>query len=215
MLDLKARKSRVRSVLRILGRKYPDAKCSLDYIDPYQLLIATILSAQCTDDRVNKVTPEFFAAWPSPEAVNAATHGEIEEAIHSTGFFRQKAKSIKSCCNDLVEKHDGRLPDTMKDLIKLAGVGRKTANVVLGVAMGKPDGVVVDTHVGRIAVKLGLSEHGPKDAVKIERDLNDCVPRKDWVRIGHLLIEHGRETCKARAPKCDSCDLYKYCEARA
>jgi endonuclease-3 len=215
MLDLAARKRRVGNVLRILAAEFPDARCSLDHADPYQLLVATILSAQCTDARVNQVTPDFFAAYPAPAHVVAASQEEIEEAIHSTGFFRQKAKSIKSCCTDLVEKHGGVMPDNLPELIALAGVGRKTANVVLGVAFDEPEGVVVDTHVGRIAGKLGLTEHGPKEAVKIERDLNACVSRKDWVRTGHLLIEHGRAVCTARAPKCDRCKLFKHCETRA
>ncbi len=215
MLDLAARKRRARNVIRLLRREFPDAACSLDHRDPFQLLIATILSAQCTDERVNKVTPELFRRFPSPADFATAPLAEIEEAIRSTGFYRNKARSIKSCCTDLVEKHGGRLPETLDELVALAGVGRKTANVVLGVAFGKPAGVVVDTHVGRIAGKLGLTDHGPKEAVKIERDLNACVPRKDWVAFGHLLIEHGRATCRARAPRCDDCVLYRHCEARA
>ncbi len=215
MLDLEARKKRVRNVVRILKKNFPDAECSLLHRTPFELLIATILSAQCTDARVNMVTPDLFRAFPDAQAFADAPIGEIEEAIRSTGFFRQKAKSIQSCCRDIVEKHGGELPDSMTDLVKLAGVGRKTANVVLGVAMGKPDGVVVDTHVGRISVKLGLTGHGPKEAVKIERDLNECVPRKNWVEIGHLMIEHGRAVCKARKPDCDGCDLYRHCEVRA
>lgn len=215
MLDLQARKKRVGHVVRILTERYPDVKCSLDHDGSFQLLIATILSAQCTDVRVNMVTPDLFASFPDAQAFAEAPVEEIEEAIRTTGFFRQKAKSIKSCSTDIVEKHGGELPPTIDDFVKLAGVGRKTANVVLGVAMGKPDGVVVDTHVGRIAVKLGLTEHGPKDAVKIERDLNACVPKKDWVGIGHLLIDHGRAVCRARKPDCDACPLYRHCEARA
>lgn len=215
MLDLAARKQRARTVVRILKKEFPDAACSLDHRDPFQLLVATILSAQCTDARVNMVTPDLFAAYPTPRDLAEASQEEIEEAIRSTGFFRQKAKSLRSCCRDIVEKHGGKLPGTMKELSALQGVGRKTANVVLGVAFGEPEGVVVDTHVGRIAGKLGLTAHGPKEAVKIERDLNECVPRKDWVAIGHLLIEHGRKTCKARTPRCDACPLYPHCEVRA
>lgn len=215
MLDSEARKKRVRSVVRVLDRLYPDARCSLDHADAFQLLIATILSAQCTDARVNQVTPELFRRFPGPAEFAAAPQEEIEEAIRSTGFFRQKAKSLKSCCTDLVEKHGGILPETLDELVALAGVGRKTANVVLGVALGKPDGVVVDTHVGRIAVKLGLTDHGPKEAVKIERDLNACVLRTRWVSIGHQLIEHGRAVCRARGPRCDDCALYRHCEVRA
>ncbi len=215
MLDLPARKRRARHVLRILGKEFPDAACSLDHRDAFQLLIAAILSAQCTDARVNKVTPDLFAAYPTPRDLAEATQEEIEEAVRSTGFFRNKAKSIRSCSRDIVEKHGGEVPRDIKEFVKLAGVGRKTANVVLGNVFNEPDGVVVDTHVGRIAVKLGLSDNGPKDAVKIERDLNDCVPRKHWVLFGHLLIEHGRKTCKARKPDCDACPLYRHCEARA
>ena len=215
MLDLDARKKRLRNVIRILSKQYPDAECSLHHNNPFELLIATILSAQCTDARVNIVTPPLFDLFPTPEAFSEAPIEDIEEAIRTTGFFRQKAKSIQSCSRDLVEKHQSDLPSTLKELVKLAGVGRKTANVVLGVAMGKPDGVVVDTHVGRIAVKLGVTEHGPKDAVKIERDLNECVPSKHWVALGHQLIEHGRNTCKARKPQCDDCPLYRHCEVRA
>ena len=215
MLDLPARKKRVGAVIRILDREFPEARCSLDHDDAFQLLIATMLSAQCTDARVNMVTPDLFAAYPGPADFVEASQEEIEEAIRSTGFFRQKAKSIRGACTDIVETHGGELPRTMPELIKLAGVGRKTANCVLGVAFDEPDGVVVDTHVGRIAGKLGLTEHGPKEAVKIERDLNECVPRKHWVKFGHQLIEHGRKTCKARTPDCDACPLYKHCETRA
>lgn len=215
MLDLAARKARAKKVLAILKKEFPEAACSLDHREPFQLLIATILSAQCTDARVNQVTPGLFAAFPAPRDFAEASQEEIEAAIHSTGFYRQKAKSIRSCCRDLVEKHGGKLPQTMEELSALAGVGRKTANVVLGVAFGKPEGVVVDTHVGRIAGKLGLTEHGPKEAVKIERDLNACVPRADWVAVAHLLIEHGRLTCRARAPRCDACPLFPHCETRA
>ncbi|MBU1674719.1 endonuclease III [bacterium] len=215
MLDLAARKKRARDVIRILRRAFPDARCSLDHADAFQLLIATMLSAQCTDARVNLVTPDLFAAYPTPADFAAATQEEIEEAIRSTGFFRQKARSIRGACTDIVETHGGELPRTMPELVKLAGVGRKTANCVLGVAFDDPDGVVVDTHVGRIAGKLGLTAHGPKEAVKIERDLNACVPRRDWVVFGHLLIEHGRRTCRARNPLCDECPLYRCCEVRA
>ncbi len=215
MLDLPDRKKRARNVTRILRKEFPDARCSLDHADAFQLLIATVLSAQCTDVRVNLVTPDLFAAYPAPADFAEATQEEIEEAIRSTGFFRQKAKSIRDACTDIVTKHGGDLPRTMPELIKLAGVGRKTANCVLGVAFDDPDGVVVDTHVGRIAGKLGLTEHGPKEAVKIERDLNECVPKKNWVVLSHLLIDHGRKTCRARTPLCDACPLFPHCEIRA
>lgn len=209
------RKKRVTNVIRILKKQFPDAQCSLDHKNPFQLLISTILSAQCTDVRVNIVTKDLFQDFPAAGDFASAPVEEIEEAIRSTGFYRNKAKNIKSCCTDIIQKHNGSLPENMKELNALSGVGRKTANVLLGVAFGKPDGVVVDTHVGRIAVKLGLTAHGPKEAVKIERDLNECVGKKHWVAIGHLLIEHGRTTCKARNPNCDDCKLYKYCEVRA
>lgn len=215
MIDLAARKKRARAVIRILDREFPDARCSLDHTDAFQLLIATMLSAQCTDARVNMVTPDLFAAYPRPQDFVDASREEIEEAIRSTGFFRQKARSIRAACADIVEKHGGDLPRTLPELVELAGVGRKTANCVLGVAFDDPDGVVVDTHVGRIAVKLGLTDRGPKEAVKIEKDLNACVPKKDWVRFSHLLIDHGRKTCKARTPDCDACPVYKHCETRA
>jgi endonuclease-3 len=215
MHSLDDRKKRVTNVIRVLKKQFPDAQCSLDHKNPFHLLIATILSAQCTDVRVNIVTKDLFQNFPAPEDFASAPVEEIEEAIRSTGFYRNKAKNIKSCCTDIIQKHSGSLPENMKELNALSGVGRKTANVLLGVAFGKPDGVVVDTHVGRIAVKLGLTEHGPKEAVKIERDLNECVGKKHWVGIGHLLIEHGRTTCKARNPQCDDCKLYKHCEVRA
>ena len=215
MHSLDDRKKRVTNVIRVLKKQFPDAQCSLDHKSPFHLLIATILSAQCTDVRVNIVTKDLFQNFPTPEDFASAPVEEIEDAVRSTGFYRNKAKNIKSCCTDIIQKHNGSLPENMKELNALSGVGRKTANVLLGVAFGKPDGVVVDTHVGRIAVKLGLTAHGPKEAVKIERDLNECVGKKHWVGIGHLLIEHGRTTCKARNPQCDDCKLYKYCEVRA
>ncbi len=212
-LDLAARKARARAVVRILRREFPDARCSLDHRDPFQLLVATILSAQCTDARVNLVTPGLFERFPAPADFATAPLAEIEAAIRSTGFYKNKAKSLQGCCRAIVEQHGGTVPGTMEALVALPGVGRKTANVVLGVAFGAPDGVVVDTHVGRIARKLGLTAES--DPVKVERDLNACVPRTDWVAIGHLLIEHGRRTCKARRPDCDACPLYGECETRA
>lgn len=213
MLDLADRKKRSRAVIRALRKEFPDSRCSLDHGDPFQLLIATILSAQCTDARVNQVTPDLFTQFPTPLDFAEAPLVEIEEAIRSTGFYRNKARSIQGACRALVEQHDRKLPKTMDAMVKLPGVGRKTANVVLGNAFGAPDGVVVDTHVSRISRKLGLTDQ--KDAVKIERQLNEIVPKKDWVDFAHLFIDHGRKTCRARAPRCDECSLYKHCEVRA
>lgn len=213
VLALDERKRRAKAVVRVLRREFPDATCSLDHRDAFQLLVATILSAQCTDARVNLVTPGLFRQFPTPRDFAAAPLAEIEEAIRSTGFFRNKAKALQGCARALIERHGGQVPRTMDELRVLPGVGRKTANVVLGDAFGAPDGVVVDTHVGRIARKLGLTTE--EDPVKVERDLSACVPRADWVAVGHLLIEHGRATCRARAPKCDGCPLYAECETRA
>jgi len=213
MLPLPDRKKRVRAVLRLLKKRFPDARCSLDHANSFQLLIATILSAQCTDARVNKVTPALFERFPVPRDFATAPLKEIEEAIRSTGFFRNKARSIQGACRAIVEQHGGEVPGSIDELVALPGVGRKTANVVLGVAFGTPDGVVVDTHVGRIARKLGLTDQ--KDANKIERQLDEIVPRPDWVVFAHLFINHGRRTCRARAPLCDDCPLYRHCEVRA
>ncbi len=212
VLDLATRKRRAKIVVRLLRKEFPDAACSLDHRDAFQLLVATILSAQCTDARVNLVTPGLFRQFPSPRDFAEAPLAEIEEAIRSTGFFHNKAKALQGCARALIERHGGEVPRTMDELRVLPGVGRKTANVVLGDAFGSPDGVVVDTHVGRIARKLGLT--GEQDPEKVERDLSGCVPRTDWVAVGHLLIEHGRRTCRARAPRCDGCPLYAECEAR-
>jgi endonuclease-3 len=211
-LDLAARKRRAKIVVRVLRKEFPDATCSLDHRDAFELLVATILSAQCTDVRVNLVTPGLFRQFPAPRDFAEAPLAEIEEAIRSTGFFRNKAKALQGCARALIERHGGEVPRTMDELRVLPGVGRKTANVVLGDAFGAPDGVVVDTHVGRIARRLGLS--GEQDPEKVERDLSGCVPRADWVAVGHLLIEHGRRTCRARAPRCDGCPLYAECETR-
>jgi endonuclease-3 len=185
----------------------------LDHRDPFQLLIATILSAQSTDETVNKVTPVLFKRFKTPKALANAPRGEIEKIIHSTGFFRQKSKSIQGACRMIVDEHGGRVPDTMDDLVALPGVARKTANVVLGSAFGKEEGVVVDTHIGRLATRLELtwSSKNSKDAVKIERDLMEIIPRKDWTFLGHALIWHGRRVCPARKPDCDHCTLAKHC----
>jgi endonuclease-3 len=198
---------------RELRRLYPDADCALVHEDPFQLLVATILSAQCTDVRVNIVTKELFRDYPTPEAFLALTQEELEDAIRSTGFFRNKAKNILAACRALVEEHHGEIPNDMTKLNALAGVGRKTANVVLGNAFDNPGGVVVDTHVKRISNKLGLTEQS--DPVKIERDLNALLPRRRWVKFAHQVIHHGRQVCRARSPKCDACTLYEWCYTRA
>jgi endonuclease-3 len=197
------------AVARRLARLYPAAECSLDFGSPYELLIATILSAQCTDKRVNVVTKGLFARWPTPAALAAAHQTDVEEAIRSTGFFRAKAKSIRGCAAALVERHGGEVPRALEPLVRLPGVGRKTANVVLGSGFGLPSGVVVDTHVGRISRRLGLTRH--TDAVRAERDLMQVIPRRHWIGFSHRLIEHGRTVCTARKPKCDRCRIADVC----
>jgi endonuclease-3 len=195
--------------LATLKATFPDAHCELDYQNPYQLLVATILSAQCTDVRVNLVTPALFARFPSPEALAAASLAEVEELIRSTGFFRNKAKSLIGMARGLVADHDGEVPRTMAELRPLPGVGRKTANVVLGNAFGINEGVTVDTHVKRIAGLLKLTRE--TDPEKVERDLMALIPREDWTLVSHLLIWHGRRTCIARRPKCGECVLAGLC----
>ena len=197
------------AVARRLGKVYPQALCSLDFASPFQLLIATILSAQCTDKRVNVVTGGLFARWPTAAALAAAGQAEVEAVIRSTGFFRAKAKNIRGCCQALVERHGGEVPRTLAELVRLPGVGRKTANVVLGSGFGLPSGVVVDTHVGRISRRLGLTRHA--DAVKAERDLIAAIPKSHWIVFSHRLIEHGRTVCTARRPRCEDCPLADFC----
>ncbi len=200
------------AVLKLLKKKYPDAHCALNYSNAYELLLATILSAQCTDERVNKVTPELFRKFPDPESVCKAPVDEIEELIKSTGFFRNKAKNIKLCCEQLVQKHGGRVPETLEELYALSGVGRKTANVVLGNAYGIASGVVVDTHVTRLANRFGWVKM--TDAVKIEHKLNELCPQEDWIMLSHYLISHGRSLCVARSPKCEKCFMKEACPKR-
>jgi endonuclease-3 len=197
------------AVARRLARGYPQAHCSLDFASPFQLLIATILSAQCTDKRVNAVTGGLFAHWPTPAALAAAPQREVEAVIRSTGFFRAKAKNIRGCSAALVERHGGEVPRRLEDLVRLPGVGRKTANVVLGSGFGLPSGVVVDTHVGRISRRLGLTHHA--DAVRAERDLMAAVPKSHWIAFSHRMIEHGRTVCTARRPRCEGCLLAGIC----
>jgi endonuclease III len=204
-----ARAARAEAVAQKLEAAYPDAHCSLDFASPFQLVIATILSAQCTDKRVNLVTPELFRRWPDPAALAAAQPRDLEAVIRSTGFFRAKAKSILGCARGLVDRHGGEVPRTLEELVRLPGVGRKTANVVLGTAFGIASGVVVDTHVGRITRRLGLTKAG--DAVRAERDLVRALPREHWIEFSHRLIEHGRGVCSARRPTCDACPLLDLC----
>ena len=197
----------------MLRRAYPDANCALEHRTPFQLLVATILSAQCTDVRVNIVTKELFARYPDAESLAAAPRPTLERLVHSTGFFRNKAKNLKGTARQLVAEHGGRVPDTMEALLALPGVARKTANVVLGNAYGKNEGVVVDTHVGRLSRRLGLTTHD--DPVKVERDLMALVPRADWTWVAHALILHGRAICGARGPRCGECPLAPDCPSAA
>lgn len=198
-----------RKAVRRLKADYPEAECALVHRSPFELLIATILSAQCTDQRVNLVTKDLFQQFPTPADFAAAPIRSLEKAIKSTGFFRNKAKSIKGCCQQLVERHAGEVPRDLEELVELPGVGRKTANVVLGTAYGIPTGVVVDTHVGRISRRLGLTAE--KDAVKVERDLAELLPKKEWIDFSHRMIHHGRQVCQSRKPKCDACSMEKFC----
>src|SRR5260370_6702912 len=187
---------------------YPDAHCALRHDNPLQLLIATILSAQCTDVRVNKVTPALFARYPDARAFADADQAELETLIRSTGFFRNKATNIRACCKTIVEKHGGQVPRTMEELVPLPGVGRKTANVILGNAFDVP-GIPVDTHVGRLSRRMGLTKHA--DPVKVETDLMGLIPKDAWTMFGHRMIFHGRQVCHARKPKCEDCVLKKIC----
>jgi endonuclease-3 len=202
-------KRHARRIVNRLRKAYPDARCALNFSSPLELLIATILSAQCTDVRVNLVTQKLFKKYRTAADYAAAPIRQLEREIQSTGFFRNKAKNIKACCQKLVDVHGGEVPRNLDELVKLPGVGRKTGNVVLGTAFGIPSGVVVDTHVARIAYRLGLTKH--KDAGKIEQDLMKVIPRSEWIDFSHRLIHHGRQICLARAPKCDQCPLEPEC----
>jgi endonuclease-3 len=199
---------RVEALLGLLAQAYPDATTALHHQNALQLLIATILSAQCTDERVNQVTPALFARYPDAAAFAHASRAELEEMVRSTGFYRNKAKSIQTCCADLVARHGGEVPRTLEELTALPGVGRKTANVVLGNAFGIP-GIVVDTHVARLSKRLGLTREG--DPVKIEFALMPIVPREHWSVFSHWLILHGRRVCVARKPRCSICPLASHC----
>jgi endonuclease-3 len=204
-----ARRERAAEIVRRLHMAYPDARCSLDHRNAYELLTATILSAQCTDERVNRVTPALFKRYPAPEDMAEAEQHELEDLIRSTGFFRNKAKSLLGMSAAIVERHGGTVPETMNELVALPGVGRKTANVVLGNAFGKNEGIVVDTHVTRVAGRLCLTTQ--TDAVKIEQDLMQLIAPQEWTDIAHLFIYHGRAVCRAPTPRCAECVLADIC----
>lgn len=199
----------IHELIARLRRAYPDAHCELNYGTPWQLLVATILSAQCTDERVNQVTPALFAAYPTPAATAAAPRAALEELIRPTGFFRQKARFIQETAQALLQRYSGEVPDSMEELLTLTGVARKTANVVLGEVYGRAAGIAVDTHVKRLARRLGLTEE--TDPVRVERNLMALIPRENWVEISHLLIFHGRRVCFARSPNCAACPLLDIC----
>ncbi|MDT8287071.1 MAG: endonuclease III [Elusimicrobiales bacterium] len=201
--------ARLAGIIKGLKKAYPDATCSLDHKSPYQLLVATILSAQCTDRRVNMTTPELFSKYPSPAAMAAAPPSDLERLVRSTGFYKSKARAIKEASRGIAEKFGGKVPGTMDELLTLRGVARKTANVVLGTAYGTAAGVVVDTHVKRVAFRLGLTRH--TDPEKIERDLMKALPKEHWIWFAHSLVLHGRAVCAAARPRCGECVLTGYC----
>ena len=203
---------RITAILRALDEAYPDAVCALNHKTPWELLVATILSAQCTDVRVNMVTPELFRRFPTPAAMAKAPQPELEDLIRTTGFFRNKAKSIKGAAQAIVEKFGGEVPRTLAELITVPGAARKTANVVLGVSYGLAEGVVVDTHVFRIARRLGLAKGDTPQ--KVEEELMRVLPREKWIDFSHQVIHHGRQVCVARKPKCNVCNLEQLCHSR-
>jgi len=209
MAEHMSEEQRVKAIIAELRRLYPDARCTLDFSNPLELLVATILSAQCTDERVNLVTRSLFKKYRTAADYAVARPEELEQDIKSTGFYKNKAKNIRAAAQMLVERYHGEVPRTMAELIELPGVARKTANVVLGNAYGIVDGIVVDTHVSRLARRLGLTDQ--QDPAKIERDLMAKVPREDWLDLSHLLIYHGRAICQARKPLCPECALSPYC----
>ncbi len=204
-----AEQERLAQVLDTLDQLYPDAHCELNFNSPFELLIAVILSAQCTDDRVNMITPELFRRYPDPQALADSDPADVERIIFSTGFYRNKAKNIRAAARKLVDKFGGQVPRTMAELLSLPGVARKTANVVLGTAYGIPSGVVVDTHISRLSQRLGMTRHS--DPVKIESDLTTKWPQERWIMAAHRLIWHGRRVCNARKPSCHSCALAPLC----
>lgn len=206
---MSGKQERAAKVVELLGREYPEARTALAYRSPWELLVATILSAQCTDSRVNEVTPALFARWPQAEDLADAARADIEETIRSTGFFRNKAKSLQEAARMLVADYGGQVPEDIEELVRLPGVGRKTAKVVLGEAFGIAAGVVVDTHVGRVARRLGLSRE--KDAEKVAADLEALIPRTEWIALSMRMILHGRRLCTARRPHCSDCFLEPLC----
>ena len=201
-------KKRARAIYKDLVNEYPESRCMLDYTNPLELLVATILASQCTDKQVNKVTQSLFKKYKSPGDYVKASQEELEEDIRSTGFFRNKTKSLKKCCQSLLDKHKGKVPADMDSLLALGGVGRKTANCVLGNAFGVP-GIVVDTHVLRLSHRMGLSEQ--KQADKVEKDLMPLIPKTEWTRFSHVMGDHGRACCSARKPMCDECPIAHLC----
>ncbi len=209
----KARKARAAEVYEILLAQYPDAECALRHATPYELAVATILSAQCTDARVNMVTPALFRRYPDSESLAEALPQELEEIIRSTGFFRNKTRNLIGMANFLVDEHGGELPRNMKELSALPGIGRKTANVILGNAFGIDEGVVVDTHVKRLSARMGFTREA--SPVKIEQDLMKLFPRGVWTMLAHLLIYHGRQVCNARKPRCNRCAISRLCPSSA
>ena len=203
------RREHAAEIVRLLAAEYPEAECALHHDGPFQLLAATILSAQCTDERVNMVTPDLFARWPDAAHLAVAAQEDVEEVIRSTGFYRNKAKSLIGMARGLVERHGGEVPADMDALTALPGVARKTANVVLGTAFGLAEGVVVDTHVHRLSHRLGLCRH--HDPKRVERDLMDLLPREEWTAFSHRMIFHGRRVCDARSPDCGGCVIRELC----
>ena len=206
-------KERMPEILRLLHEAYPDAQCELNYETPLELLVATVLSAQCTDERVNMVTPELFVKYPNAQAYAEADMDELQEAIRSTGFFRNKSKNVQNACRRIVEEYNGEVPATMDELVTLPGVARKTANVVLGNAFNIADGIAVDTHVKRLSNRLALSSESTSE--KIERDLMELAPRDEWTDVSHLLIFHGRRVCNAKKPDCAACTISHLCPSAA
>ena len=203
-----AKKARAQKIFGVLQKEIPDARCALDHRNPLELLVATILSAQCTDKRVNWVTKSLFQKYKTTRDYAKTDSKTFEREIHSTGFYKNKAKSIISCCKELVSEHKSQVPKTMEELVRLPGIGRKTANVILGTAFGVP-GIVVDTHVKRISQRLGLTAHTDPD--KIERDLMELIPKKEWTQFSHTIVWHGRQTCLALRPKCPECKVNRLC----
>jgi endonuclease-3 len=208
-----AARLRIKPIVRLLRRHYPQARTALEYADPLQILVATILAAQSTDKLVNTVTPALFQKYPTAQAFAEADRAELETMIHSTGFFRNKAKSLVGAARRIVDAYGGRVPDSIEELVTLPGVARKTANIVLSAGYGKAEGIAVDTHARRVSQRLGLTKWD--DPVKIERDLMALVPRPDWIDFNFLLVDHGRALCQARKPKCPECFLRKLCPSAA